>query len=81
MVSHNLEGQKIFQDDTVEIIEEASKGEVEGLSSHAEVCSIIAREVSEEEILSWIRSVRMFKKIASKNKNPDIRNMLMARSN
>ena len=36
---------------------------------------------SEEEILLWVRSMRIFKKRASKNKNPDTRNMLMARAN
>ena len=36
-------------------------------------------EASEEEMLSWVRSVKTFKKRASKNKNLDARNMLMAR--
>ena len=36
---------------------------------------------SEEKILLQVRSVRIFKKRASKNKNPDARNMLMARTN
>ena len=38
-------------------------------------------EASEEEILSWARSVRIFKKRAIKSKNIDIRTVLMARGN
>ena len=36
-------------------------------------------EASEEEMLSWVRSVRIFKKRDKKRKNPDIRNVLRTR--
>ena len=65
----------------VAIKEEDNKGEFEGLRSYTEVHSINKNEASEEDILSWVKSVRIFKKRANKNKNPDIRNMLMAREN
>ena len=63
------------------IIEEASKEEVEGLRRYVEAHSTNLNEASAEEMLSWARSVRVFKKRASKKNNQDIRNLLMKRVN
>ena len=56
-------------------------GEVEGLRIYVEVHSVNENEASEEEMLSWVRSVKKFKKRSKKSKNLDIRKMLMARAN
>ena len=63
------------------ISEEEIKEEVTGLRRHVEVCRKNVNEASVEEISSWVRSVRGFKKRDSKNKNQGMRNMLMARVN
>ena len=73
--------RKFFQGNFVAIKEESNKGEVEGLRRHAEVHSVNENEASEEEMLSWVRSVKKFKKRSKKSKNLDIRKMLMARAN
>ena len=54
-------------------------GGVEGLRRHVEVHSMNENVATQEEILSWVRIVRIFKKRSKKSKNLDIRNMLMAR--
>ena len=38
-------------------------------------------DLSVEEILSWVRSIRAFKNISNKNKNQNVRKMIMARTN
>ena len=53
----------------------------EGLRRHAEAHSFNENEASEEVMLSWVRSIRMFKKRAKKSKNTDMKNMLIARAN
>ena len=82
MVLYDPEAQrKVFQDEVAAIIEEARKGEVEVIRRHAETQRMSASDLFEEKMLSWVRHVRILKKIASKNKNPDIRSMIMARAN
>ena len=69
MVLNDPEVQrKVLQDEVLSIKEEASKGDVGGLRTYVEVHKMNANEASEEEILQWIRSVRVFKKRSSKNK-------------
>ena len=63
------------------IIEEESKEEVKGLIRDGGVHNTSANEVSIEKILSLVRSVRVFKKRASMNKNQEMQNMLTARVN
>ena len=63
MVFHNLVVQrKVSQKNLIAIAEEANEGEVEGLMTYAEVRSVNENELSEEEMLSWVRSARMLKK-------------------
>ena len=52
-----------------------------GLRRHVEVHKMNVNNATIEEILSWIRSARVFKKRATKNVNQDIRNMMNARVN
>ena len=79
---HEIEAQrKVFQGEVLAITEEAIKGEVEGLRRYVDVHIMNTNEVSVEEMISWIRSIRVFKKRDSKGKNQDIRNMLIARVN
>ena len=82
IVLHEPEVQrKVLQDEVLAIAEESSKEEIVGLRRCVEVHSLSVNEVSAEEMVSWVRSARVFKKRASKNKNQDMRNMLMARVN
>ena len=67
MASHDTEVQRIFlRENVVAIKEEAKKGEVEGLKSHAEVNVMNVNKASKEDIFSQVRSARMFKKRAKK---------------
>ena len=54
------------------IVEEARKEEASGLRRHVEVHRTRANKASVEEILSWLRSVKIFKKRSRKNKNQKI---------
>ena len=77
---HKPAVQRKFLWEIVAVIKkEVNKGKVEGLRIHAEVHRMNENEASEEEILSWVRSVRIFKKRDKKRKNPDIRNVLRTR--
>ena len=65
---HESEVQKkVSQDKVLEIVEEVSKEDIAGLRRHVEVRSLNVNGASVEEIASWVRSVRLFKKMASKN--------------
>ena len=65
------------------IIKEASKEEVEGIRRHVEMHSANVSVASVKKTLWWARSVRLFKKRASKSKSKsqDMRSMLIARLN
>ena len=71
---------EFLQDGSVAIVEDDSKGKVEGLRRHAEVRSMSANEEPEDETLSWARSVRAVKKRASKSKSPNTRSVLKSRA-
>ena len=59
------------------IIEEARKEVIKGLIKCVQILKINLNEASVEELLSWVRSVRVFfKRELCKNKFQDIRNML-----
>ena len=62
-------------------MEEAEKDVIKGLSRCVQIHKLKVNEVSTEELLSWVRSARVFKKRAGKNKSQDIRNMLNATVN
>ena len=73
MVLHDPEVQKkVLKEEVLVIMEEANKEVIEGLSRCVQIHNINLNEASVEELLSWIRSVRAFKKIACKNKCQDI---------
>ena len=57
-------------------MEEASKEEIEGLSRHVQTYRINLNETSAEEMMSWVRSVRVFKSRARNSEYQDTRNML-----
>ena len=73
--------KKVPKDEALEIIEDESEEEVEGLRRCVELHSMSVNVSSVEEMLSWIRSTREFKKRDYKSKNKDTRNILMARVN
>ena len=77
VVLHDPEVQKkVLKEEVLVIMEEASEEAIEGLNRHVQIHTINLNEASVEELLSWVRSVRAFKKRACKNKCQDIRNML-----
>ena len=62
MVLHNPEVQKkVLKEEALEIIEYARKEVIKGLNRHVQIHKINLNEASIEELLSWVRSVRMFK--------------------
>ena len=77
VVLHDPEVQKkVLKEEVLVIMEEANEEAIEGLNRYVQIHTIKLNEASVEELLSWIRSVRAFKKRACKNKCQDIRNML-----
>ena len=44
----------------VEIKEQDNKGDIEGLRRHPEVHSMNENETSEDDMKSWMRSIRFF---------------------
>ena len=77
VVLYNPEVQNhVLKEEILVIMEEASNEEIEGLSRHMQIHKINSNEASAEELLSWVRSVRVFKKRARKNEYQDIRNMM-----
>ena len=79
MVLHDPEVQrKLLEKEVLVIKDEAEKDLIKGLSGYVQTHRLNASEASLNEILSWVRSVREFKKRAGKNKNEsqDIRNIL-----
>ena len=82
VVLHNPEVQKkVLKEESLKIMVEACKEEVEGLRRYVAVHKINLNAASVDEILSWVRSVRVFKKRACKSEHQDIRKMLNARAN
>ena len=74
---HSPEVQKkVLKEDAIALLEDARKDEVKGLKRYVEVHRIEVNEATNDELLSWITSVRIFKKRAKKNVNQDIRNMM-----
>ena len=61
--------------------ERSRKDVIKGLSRCIQIHKLKVNEVSIEELLSWVRSARVFKKIVGKNKSQDVRNTLNAKVN
>ena len=61
--------------------EEDDEGEVERLRRNEEVHSMSRNEASWEKITHWVKVQEFLKRRAKKSKNPNARNMLMARVN
>ena len=71
----------MLKEEALAITEDASKEELEGLRRHVEAHKMNLNDASEEETLSWMRSVRVFKKRPCKSEHQDMRNMLNSRAN
>ena len=77
VVLHDPEVQKkVLKEEVLVIMEEANEEAIEGLNRYVQLHTIKLNEASVEELLSWVRSVRAFKKRAGKTKSQDTRNML-----
>ena len=70
---------KVLKYEVLTILEEESKGEVEGLKMYVEVHTMNVNNVSVDEIFLWVRSVRAFKRRAGKSVCQDVRNILSVR--
>ena len=82
MVLHNPDVQKkVLKEEALAIMEEAINDEVEGLRICVEVHNVNLKSASVEEMLSWARSVRIFKNRACKSEHQYMRNMLNTRVN
>ena len=73
--------KKALKEDVLEIIEERSENEVVGLRRHAEAHKMKENNGIIAQMVSWVISVRVIKKIVTKSENQDIRNMMNARVN
>ena len=60
------------------IMDEAEKDVIKGLSGYVQIHRLNVNEASLDELFSWVRSTRVFKKRVGKNESHDIRNMLNA---
>ena len=77
VVLHNPEVQKkVLKEEALVIVEEARKEVIKGLSTHVQICKINLNEASVEELLAWVRSIRVLKRDLVKNNCQDTRNML-----
>ena len=70
---------KVLKEDAIALLDDARKDEVKGLKIHVEVHSIDVNEATNYQLVSWIKSFRMFKKRAKNNVHQDIRNMINMR--
>ena len=82
VVSNSLDAQRMaLKEDVLAMIEEASKYEVGWLKRHVEVHKMSGNEGTIEELVSWVRSVRVFNRRATKRVDQDSRNMMNAKFN
>ena len=70
--------KKELKEDALATIEEASKDQVIGVRRHVEVCNMSENNGAIEEMMSWVRSVRVFKRRVTKSVNQHTRNMMNA---
>ena len=82
IVLHSTDGQrKVLKEDALTKIEEASMYEVVGLKIHVEFHKMNVSNATIEDMLSRVRSTRVYKRIVIKRVNQCIRNMMNARVN
>ena len=70
---------KVLKEDAMALLDDAGKDEVKGLKRYSEVNSMDLNEATNDQLVSWIKSVRIFKKRAKNNVHQDIRNMMSMR--
>ena len=66
---------ELLKEDAIAVVDDARKGEVNGLKRHVVVIRIDLDEAANDQLFSWIKSVRIFKIIAKNNVHQNIRNM------
>ena len=66
---------KVLKEDVIALLDDARKDEVKGLKRYVEVHSIDVNKATNDQLVSWIKSVKIFKKRAKKSVHQDIRNM------
>ena len=69
---------KALKEEVLVIMDEAEKDVIKGLSGYVQIHRLNVNEASLDELLSWVRSARVFKKRAGRNESQNIRNMLNA---
>ena len=74
---HSPEVQmELLKEDAISVLDDARRGEVHGLKRHVEVIRIDVDEAANYQLLSWIKSVRIFKMIAKNSVYQNIINMM-----
>ena len=68
--------QKVLKEEVEAIMEGANKEEIEELRRYVQTNAINSNLATAEEIFSWVRSIRVFKRRAQKSEHADIRYML-----
>ena len=58
---------KVMKEDAIALLDDARKDEEKGLKRHVEVSRTDVKEATNDELLSWIKSVDIFKKSAKHN--------------
>ena len=57
---------KVLKEDAIVLLDDARKDEVKVLKTHVEVNRVEVNEATNDQLLSWIKSLRIFKKRAKK---------------
>ena len=66
--------RKVLKEEVLVIMDEVEKDVIKGLSGYVQINRLNVNEASLDELLSWVRSARFFKKRAGKNKTQDVNN-------
>ena len=70
---------KVLKEDAIVLFDHVRKDEAKGLKRRVEVNSADVNEATSDQLVSWIKSFRIFKKRAKKNVHQDIRNTMNMR--
>ena len=77
VVLHDLEVRiTLLKDEVLNILEDASKEEVEELKTYVELHTMNVNNASVDEIMLWVRSVRVFKRKSGKSVHQDMRSIM-----
>ena len=70
---------KVLKEDAIALLDDSRKAEVKGLKTYVEVHRIDVNGATNDQLLSWIKSMKILKKRTKKNVYQDVRNMIKMR--